>query len=138
MAHHGRTVRPYYHSVDCYGNVYDYNGTEPGIGDEERFSLKPRAWVQPRWADSPIVTDDPLIRNRGYVDTFLIDYIYFLLNRKKYYVTCLVEVAQIADVQHHWREWWLINGRKCLINQISANIDVQNGMGEVEMEVYAL
>lgn len=125
-------------SVDCYGNVYDYNGTEAGIGDEERFSLKPRAWVQPKWADSPIVTDDPLIRNRGYVDTFLIDYIYFLLNRKKYYITCLAEVAQIADVQHHWREWWLINGRKCLINQISANIDVQNGMGEVEMEVYAL
>ncbi len=125
-------------SVDPYGNVYDYNGTEAGIGNEERFSLKPRAWVQPEWADVPLVVSDPLIKNRGYFDTFLIDYAYFLLNRKKYQIKCTATVAQIADIANHWREWWLIDGKKCLINKVSADLDAKDGLGEVELEVYSL
>lgn len=125
-------------SVDAYGNVYDYNGKWPGIGTEERFSLKPRAWVQPEWADQPLVINDPLIKNRGYVDTFLIDYIYFLLHRKKYRVRCLASVAQIADIPNHWHDWWLIDGKKCLINKVNTDISVRNGIGEVELEVYSL
>ena len=125
-------------SVDPYGNVYDYNGKEDGIGNEERFSLKPRAWVQPEWADAPLVVSDPLIKNRGYFDTFMIDYAYFLLNRKKYRIKCLASVAQIADIPNHWKEWWLIDGKKCLINKVSTDITVKDGMGEVELEVYSL
>ena len=125
-------------SVDPYGNVYDYNGKEDGIGNEERFSLKPRAWVQPDWADAPLVVNDPLIKNRGYFDTFMVDYAYFLLNRKKYRIKCLASVAQIADIPNHWKEWWLIAGKKCLINKVSTDISVTDGMGEVELEVYSL
>lgn len=125
-------------SVDPYGNVYDYNGKEDGIGNEERFSLKPRAWVQPDWADAPLVVNDPLIKNRGYFDTFMVDYAYFLLNRKKYRIKCLASVAQIADIPNHWKEWWLIAGKKCLINRVSTDISVTDGMGEVELEVYSL
>lgn len=125
-------------SVDCYGNVYDYNGVEPGIGNEERFSLKPRAWVQPKWASSPLVVDDPLIKNRGYVDTCLIDYIYFLLNRKKYHIECICSVAQIVDIQNHWKEWWIIDGKKCLINKVNADITAKDGLGKVELVVYSL
>lgn len=125
-------------SVDPYGNVYDYNGTAEGIGNEERFSLKPRAWVQPDWADEPLVVNDPLIKNRGYFDTFLVDYAHFLLNRKKYRIKCLASVAQIADIPNHWKEWWLIDGKKCLINKVSTDISVTDGMGEVELEVYSV
>lgn len=125
-------------SIDCYGNVYDYNGKWEGIGNEERFSLKPRAWVQPAWADAPLVVSDPLIKNRGYFDTFLIDYAYFLLNRKKYMVRCSATVAQIVDIQNHWREWWLIDGKKCLINRVNVDISAQEGMGEVELEVFSI
>ena len=125
-------------TVDPYGNVYDYNGKEDGIGNEERFSLKPRAWVQPDWADAPLVVNDPLIKNRGYFDTFMVDYAYFLLNRKKYRIKCLASVAQIADIPNHWKEWWLIAGKKCLINKVSTDISVTDGMGEVELEVYSL
>ena len=85
-------------SIDPYGVEYDYNGIEPGNGNEERFSLKPRAWVQPEWADAPLVVNTPSVKNRGYVDVFLVDYIHFLLNRKKYYIECLASVAQIADI----------------------------------------
>lgn len=125
-------------SVDPYGNVYDYNGTAEGIGNEERFSLKPRAWVQPEWADAPLVVNDPLIKNRGYFDTFMIDYAYFLLHRKKYRIRCLASVAQIADIPNHWKEWWLIDGKKCLINKVSTDISAKDGMGEVELEVYSI
>ncbi len=125
-------------TVDPYGNVYGYNGKEDGIGNEERFSLKPRAWVQPDWADAPLVVNDPLIKNRGYFDTFMVDYAYFLLNRKKYRIKCLASVAQIADIPNHWKEWWLIAGKKCLINKVSTDISVTDGMGEVELEVYSL
>lgn len=125
-------------SIDPYGNEYDYNGVEPGIGNEERFSLKPRAWVQPEWADAPLVVNTPSVKNRGYVDVFLVDYIYFLLNRKKYYVKCLASVAQIADIQNHWKEWWVIGGKKCLINKVNVDVTAKEGMKEVEMEIYSV
>lgn len=125
-------------SIDPYGNEYDYNGVESGIGNEERFSLKPRAWVQPEWADAPLVVNTPSVKNRGYVDVFLVDYIYFLLHRKKYYVRCLASVAQIADIQNHWKEWWTIDGKKCLINKVNADVTAKEGMGEVEMEIYSI
>lgn len=125
-------------SIDPYGVEYDYNGIEPGNGNEERFSLKPRAWVQPEWADAPLVVNTPSVKNRGYVDVFLIDYIHFLLNRKKYYIECLASVAQIADIQNHWKEWWNIDGKKCLINKVNADVSAQDGLGKVEMEVYAM
>lgn len=125
-------------SIDPYGVEYDYNGIEPGNGNEERFSLKPRAWVQPEWADAPLVVNTPSVKNRGYVDVFLFDYIYFLLHRKKYYVKCLASVAQIADIQNHWKEWWTIDGKKCLINKVNADVSAKEGMGEVEMEIYSI
>ena len=126
-------------SIDPYGVEYDYNtGDEPGIGDEERFSLKPRAWVQPEWADAPLVVNTPSVKNRGYVDVFLIDYIHFILYRKRYYIKCLASVAQVADIQNHWKEWWNINGKKCLIDKVNAEISARDGLGEVELEVFAI
>lgn len=126
-------------SIDPYGTGYDYNtGDEPGIGDEERFSLKPRVWVQPEWADAPLVVNTPSVKNRGYVDTFLIDYIYFILHRKRFYVKCLATVAQIVDIQNHWKEWWNIDGKKCLIDKVNAKISARDGLGEVELEVFAI
>ena len=125
-------------SIDPYGNEYDYNGQEEGIGDEERFSLKPRAWVQPEWADAPLVVNTPSVKNRGYVDTFLIDYIYFILHRKRFYVKCLATVAQIVDIQNHWKEWWNIDGKKCLIDKVNAQVTARDGLGEVELEVFAI
>ena len=31
-------------TMDAMGNQFDYNGTSPGLGDADRFSLKIRAW----------------------------------------------------------------------------------------------
>lgn len=123
-------------TMDMWGNVYDYNGSASGIGNGERFSLKLRAYKQPEWASEPLCNAD--VRGRGLFDTFMYDYAYFLVNRKKYQIRCTASVAQIADIQNHWKEWWLIDGKKCLINKVSADIDVKDGLGEVELEVYSL
>lgn len=120
-------------SIDCYGNMY-----EPELSNDERFSLKPRAWVQPDWADAPLVVNTPEVKNRGYVDVFLIDYIHFILNRKRYYIKCLASVAQVADIQNHWKEWWNIDGKKCLIDKVNAEVSAKDGLGEVELEVFAI
>ena len=121
-------------SIDNYGNFYSYNSAD----NDEHFSLKPRAWVQPEWADDPLVVNTPEVKNRGYVDVFLIDYIYFILNRKRYYIKCLASVAQVADIQNHWKEWWNIDGKKCLIDKVNAEISARDGLGEVELEVFAI
>ena len=125
-------------TMDNWGNPFDYNGINEGLGAGERFSLKVRAYKQPEWADAPLCVNDPNVRNRGLFDTFMIDYAYFLLHRKKYRIHCLASVAQIADIPNHWKEWWLIDGKKCLINKVNTDITVKDGMGEVELEVYSL
>lgn len=133
-------------SIDQWKDVYDYNGIEEG-GIGEHFSLKPRAYKQPEWADRPLCDPDEYnqqtgerirIQSRGYVDTFLKEFIYFLLHRKKYRISCTCSVAQIADIPNHWHDWWDINGKKCLINRVNTELTVQNGLGIVELEVYSL
>ena len=140
-------------SLDMMGNLFDYNGVKPGLGNGERFSLKIRAYKEPAWLNDPkykdVVLCDPdiydkdgnvetKIRSRGLFDTFILPYAYFLLNRKKYKIRCTTTVAQIADIPNHWQDWWNIGGVKCLINQVNTTIHAQTGIGEVELTVYAL
>ena len=140
-------------SLDMMGNLFDYNGVKPGLGNGERFSLKIRAYKEPAWLSDPKYKDVVLcdsdiydkdgnvetkIRSRGLFDTFILPYAYFLLNRKKYKIRCTTTVAQIADIPNHWQDWWNIGGVKCLINQVNTTIHAQTGIGEVELTVYAL
>ena len=133
-------------SIDQWQDIYDYNGIQAG-GLGEHFSLKPRAYKQPSWAEHPLCDPDLYneetgerirIMSRGYVDTFLKEYIYFLLNRKKYRASCFATIAQIADVRQHWRDWWIIDGKKCLIRRVYAEMSAKDGLGKVELEIYTI
>lgn len=140
-------------SLDMMGNLFDYNGTQEGIGNGERFSLKIRAYKEPSWLKDPKYKDVSLcapdevdehgnvvtkIKSRGLFDTFILPYAYFLLNRKKYKIKCSTTVAQVADIPNHWKEWWDIGGIKCLIDKVNTTISAETGLGEVELTVYAL
>lgn len=140
-------------SLDMMGNLFDYNGVQPGIGNGERFSLKIRAYKEPDWLKdekykdvvlcNPDVKDndgnvETKIRSRGLFDTFMLPYAYFLVNRKKMIIRCNTTVAQLADIPNHWMEWWNIGGVKCIINSVSSTINRTTGLGEVELTVYAL
>lgn len=140
-------------SLDMMGNLFDYNGVQPGLGNGERFSLKIRAYKEPSWLSKPEYADVSLcapdevdeqgnvvtkIKSRGLFDTFILPYAYFLLHRKKYKIRCSASVAQIADIPNHWKEWWDIGGIKCLIDKVNTTISAETGIGEVELTVFAL
>ena len=133
-------------SLDMWGNEYDYNGTLPGIGSGERFSLKIRAWKQPDWADNPICNADVInahtgeiekkIKSRGLFDTFLSEYANFILKRRKYRIEIECSAAQVADVPNHWARRFRINGMVGFINKLSYNISAAEGLNSLEVEFY--
>lgn len=135
-------------SISNMGDDFDYNGTLSGIGNEERFSLKIRAYKQPSWANEPICNIDEIdpktnkitrkVRSRGLFDTFMSELAHFVVNRKKYKVTLLASAAQIADIPNHWRERFEINGKVGYINKVSYKVSIDKGLSAVEIEFFAL
>jgi hypothetical protein len=134
-------------SLDMWGNEYDYNGVSPGIGGGERFSLKIRSWVQPEWANAPLVDADVVdsqgniekkIKSRGLFDTFMSEYANFILKRRKYRVRIECSAAQVADVPNHRTRRFRINGMVGFINKLSYNVSAKDGLNGLEVEFYVL
>jgi len=152
-------------TMDQFGNQYDYNGTGEGIGDGERFSLKIRSWKPFLYyidaSGKTIVTsdlslagkpvegvsgktwlvpsiEDKSVRLRGLADTFMAEFIYFLLNRRKLRIHCLAEAAALVDIPNHWYRRFDIGGIVCYIDKINYSISDETGIGEVTMDVFAI
>ena len=138
----------YSDSMDPKGAIFDYNGTGEGDGGGERFSLAIRAWKQPEWSNIPLCDDDERdpetgliinkIRNRGVYDSFLSPHAYFLLHRKKFKVKVMATVAQLLDIRNHWTDRYVLDGKAGFINMVKYNIEKATGVGEAELEFYAL
>jgi hypothetical protein len=138
-------------------------GTDPAGS----FSLKPRAWkpfrykydgstllisTNPKqWETEdgwliPCVEDErdqqgnitARIRSRGMCDTWMIEFFHFMLNRQKYHVEALCTAAELADIPNKWLRRWEIDGKVGWINLMTYPIDVEKGLGKVEMEFFAL
>lgn len=127
-------------SMDSFGEQYNYSG--------EHFSLKIRAYKQMAWTDEIFCDADDIdavtgkikekIRSRGLYDTFMAEYAHFLLNRKKYIVKMFLSAATLADIPNHWKQRFKIDGKIGYINKLSYNISAKNGVGEAEIEFYAI
>ena len=150
-------------SLDILGNEFDYNGTQPGTGDGERFSLKicaykpfrykgsgrniqistnPKEWENdPTWL-IPCAEDrrnlrgeiETKIKSRGLYNTFMAEHAYFHLHRKVFEVKALSAIAQLIDIRNHWNELWDIDGRIGLINKVEYSVKADNGVSEVKIE----
>lgn len=121
-------------SIDCWGAVYDYNGTAPGVGDGERFSLKVRAYINdPETGE--VLCDDKVAR-RGLYDTFMAEYSHFLLNRKVVRLEVMCEVSELIDIK--WAKRYDIGGYVGWINKVSTHISGENGIESVTIEMYVL
>ena len=130
-------------SMDNWGNQYDYNGEQEGIGDDERFSLKIRAYKEvngeilckddEKDADGNVKTK---IRSRGLFDSFMSEHAHFLLNRKKLEMKFYCNVSDLLNIQ--WEKRYRIGEYVFWWNKISYSISVKNGLGLVEAEVYML
>ena len=141
-------------SMDCYGNGYDYNGVSEGDGGGERFSLKITAWKHDEngnpLTDSQgniLCNDDEYnqqgnitrkIRSRGLYDSFMSEYVHFLMNRKPYIIRMLCSVAELADIPNHWAERFQVHDLVGWINKVKSHVSQESGLGEVELEFYAL
>lgn len=130
-------------SIDNWASAYDYNGTQEGIGSEERFSLKIRAFKE---VNGEILCDKDdtdrygnvthKVRSRGLYDTFMSEHAHFLLNRKKLQLEFYCNISELTDIQ--WERRYKIGDYIFWWNKISYNIDVKSGLGLVQAEVYLL
>lgn len=130
-------------SMDNWGSQYDYNGVNPGIGQDERISLKIRSYIE---KDGQILCNDDIrdsegnietkVRTRGLYDTFMSEYAHFLLNRKKLQIKFRCEVAELANIQ--WGKRYNIGGYIGWINKLNYTISAEDGLGIVTAELYQL
>ena len=153
-------------SMDQMGNGYDYNGTLPGDGGGERFSLKIRAYkpfvykvidgvtvikdandpdVDSTWSipcDNDIYDQQGKIiqkvRTRGLYDSFMAELGHFLINRKKYRIEVNVTAAQLVDITNHWRNRYRINGKTGWIDKVKYNISAEKGIDNVVLDFYSI
>lgn len=128
-------------SIDNWGNDYDYNGTSDGIGDDERFSLKIQAYKEVNGqilCNADEVDKDGNItrkvRSRGLKDTFMSEYIHWLMNRKLVEIKFRCEPSQLANIQ--WRKRYRIEDYVFYWNKINYTVTAKDGLGVVTAQVY--
>lgn len=129
--------------IDNWGNDYDYNGTEEGIGQEERFSLKIRAYKE---VDGEILCNDDerdaegnitrKVRSRGLFDTFMAEYAHFVMNRRPKELTFRCNVSQLLEIQ--WDKRYRIGSYTFFFNKISYTVSVRDGLGLVTAEIFII
>ena len=130
-------------SIDNWGAVFDYNGVIEGVGDDERFSLKIRAF---KVVDGEILCNNDIkdadgnietkVRSRGLFDTFMSEYAQFTLNRKKLEMQFYCNISDLLNIQ--WDKRYKIDDYIFWWNKLSYSVSVQNGLGIVTAEVYML
>lgn len=130
-------------TIDNWGNDFDYNGTTEGIGTDERFSLKIRAYKE---VDGQILCQaDEVdenghiarkIKSRGLCDTFMAEYIHFLLNRQPLELKFRCEAAQLTGMQ--WKQRYQIEDYTFWWNKLKYSISSTDGLGIVTAEVYMM
>lgn len=145
---------------------YDVEGNFLGTSAAGSFSLKPRAykpfryyfentklhistnpkdWNSTKWlipcnndlrnADGTIAAR---ILSRGMCDTWMTEFFHFLLNAQLYEVKALCTAAELADIPNKWLHRWEIDGKIGYLNLLEYPASVQDGIGEVRIEFYAI
>lgn len=127
--------------IDNWGNDYDYNGTSSGIGDDERFSLKIQAYKEVNGqilCNADEVDKDGNItrkvRSRGLKDTFMSEYIHWVMNRKLVEIKFRCEAAQLVGIQ--WNKRYRIGEYVFFWNKLNYTATAKDGIGVVTAQVY--
>lgn len=136
-------------SVSKEGSVYDYNGTDEGIGApmEQLISLK--IWNNKQNLLVPHMTQDgktgeymeynnnptgPL-PNRGLVPQFLSEYLHFMKHRKPISVVGNIHVSELVNIE--WDKYYDVAGYRGLLDKIKFTVNME-GMSEVTVEHYMI
>lgn len=140
-------------SVDVSGALYDYNGTDEGIGIDPSELISLRIWNNKQNFDpknlvgedeegnsisgAAVYDNNPTgpLPNRGLVPQFLSEYLHFLKYRKKLVIVGEMEVVELTQIR--WEKYYKIEGYRCLLNKISFDVS-DEGIGLVTLEVYCI
>lgn len=119
--------------IDNYGNLFDYNGTEPGgVDTSGRFSLKLRA-EKPNPEGGFYSITETYAQRRGLFDKFYSEYAYFVVNRKIVRMKCRMEMADLLNID--WTKRYKIGEYVGFINKYSYSVS-STGISDVELEMY--
>lgn len=140
-------------SVDVSGALYDYNGTDEGIGIDPSELISLKIWNNKQNFDpknlvgedeegnsisgAAVYDNNPTgpLPNRGLVPQFLSEYLHFLKYRKKLVIVGEMEVVELTQIR--WEKYYKIEGYRCLLNKISFDVS-DEGIGLVTLEVYCI
>ena len=140
-------------SVSREGALFDYNGTDEGIGAPMDQLVSLKLWNgKPNFDPSSLVEVDsegntltgadvynnnptgPL-PNRGLVPQFLSEYLHFLKHRKPITVIGNLRVSDLLDVQ--WDKYYHVAGYRGLLDKIKFTVSM-NGMSEVTVDHFMI
>lgn len=140
-------------SLTHYGEVYDYNGKDEGIGIDPKDLISLKLWnCKQNFNPSCLnYTDEEGVKhpgeevynnhpsgalpNRGLVPQFLAEYLYFMKHRRTIVIEAYMEVSELVNLQ--WDKYYRIAGYRCMLNKASFEVN-QDGLGLVTIEAFMI
>ncbi len=139
----GSSVTAHPDTCDNYGNEWDYNGKQEGIGPEDRISLKLRAEKPNPYFDPTkpegksnrryLKIDNENLRGRGLSDQFYKEYSHWIRNARIWKGTVRMELAQLLTIDDTVRV--TVGDVTGFIKEMEYSIDMQTGLGNVTLQV---
>jgi hypothetical protein len=140
-------------TCDCYGNEWDYNGSESGIGSlDGRVSLKLRAEkpnpyfdptlpethydpAHPELNTNPryLHITNPNLQQRGLADQFYKEYSYWVRNARICKRTVTMELAQLLSIDKTKKV--SVGDVTGFIRKMQYSVSNETGLSEVTMEI---
>lgn len=136
-------------SVSKEGAIYDYNGTDEGIGAplEQLISLK--IWngkqnLPPNYQTTDSETRNKVeynnnptgpLPNRGLVPQFLSELLHFMKHRKPISVVGYMHISDLVNVE--WDKYHEVAGYRGLLDKIKFTVSME-GMSEVTVDHYLI
>lgn len=138
---------------DCYGNEWDYNGSQEGIGSRDgRISLKLRAekpnpYFNPKLPETHYDPDhpelntnprylhitNPNLQGRGLCDQFYKEYSYWLRNARIIEIPVRMTLAQLRQIDK--TKQVKVGDVTGFIRKIEYQVSNKTGLGEAKLEV---
>ena len=126
--------QPYW--VDENGMYWVYEDEKPTIDPEKYHHQESIIMADEREVPSGEIVKK--IKSRGLFDTFLSEYAFFILNRRKYTIKMLCNAATLADIPNYWDRRFRIAGMIGYINKVSYTITAEEGVKEAEFEFFVV
>ena len=141
VAGSGVTAHP--DTCDNYGSLWDYNGSQPGIGPTDRISLKLRAEKLNPYFDASqpegdgnrryLDIESEALRKRGLADQFYQEYSYWVRNARIAKRTVRMELAQLMAIDKTKRV--RVGDITGFIRKMQYTVSRDTGLGLVTMEI---